>query len=77
MGVQITAYSVCTWGNKNKPDDQLWYGVKVRVKGQGWMHCTDGGGPLLYSTRANAQDSIRKMKAERDKRGFKKPIRKH
>lgn len=73
MAIRITRYAVCTWGNKNKPDER-WYGVRVFVAGKGWMHCCEGANPLLYSTRANASDCIARMKAERTKGGLKRKV---
>lgn len=73
MGVQITKYSVCAWGDKNT--GETYYGIRVFVAGSGWMNCCEGTRPILLASRKEARDYIAKMKSERDADGFKKAVR--
>lgn len=69
MTVQISKYKRTTWINKetNEPI----YGVKVFVVGHGWADVATDGVPDLYTKKKDADAQIERMKAERDRSGWK------
>lgn len=66
---QITGYKRSRWLDKS--DNSTLYGVKAKVTGQGWCGVSEGGKPVLFHTRREADDYIGKMKSERDASGYK------
>ena len=69
MAVQITKYKMTTWLNRETNGPK--YGVKVYVVGQGWVDVAEDGKGVFFDTPGEAKAEIKRMKAERDRSGWK------
>lgn len=51
----------------SKPEATILYGVQIKLeKGANWLHCHCDNEPLIYSTKGEASDMIKELKAKQE-----------
>jgi len=52
-------YRLHDWFNTDKLTPH--YGIQVLIKGK-WHHCMDNNGPLIFESKAQAQQKLKQLK---------------